>query len=47
MPETEETLQAYLEAFNWADILQYGEVRVKVRNGKITLMVVEKQTKLD
>jgi len=47
MPETQESLLKYLQAFALGDIIYYGELRVKVRNGKITLLTVAKDTKAD
>ncbi len=47
MAETRETLKKYLEAFNWDDIVKYGEVRVKIREGKLKLITVEESTKID
>ncbi len=47
VPETQESLLKYLQAFALGDIIYYGELRVKVRNGKITLLTVAKDTKAD
>ena len=42
---TEEELKKQLEKITWP--VEYGSVKIQVRNGKPTLVVVEKTIKLD
>ena len=43
----EELLRLELDNIHWEDILDYGSVKIQIRNGKPTLVTIERTVKLD
>jgi len=47
MIDKDVALKKELEKVDWIKFLEYGIIRVQVRAGKVTLLVIERTIKLD